>query len=55
MGELVPGPFQAFTGRVEEVAHYAWKLRVRVSIFARGELIELKFLDIEKLRFTEEE
>jgi transcriptional antiterminator NusG len=58
VGEMVRikyGPFQAFTGRVEEVDHTAWKLKVRVSIFGRDEPIELKFLDVEKLTFTEEE
>lgn len=58
VGEMVrikSGPFQAFTGRVEEVDHNAWKLKVRVSIFGRHELIELKFLGVEKLTFTEEE
>lgn len=58
VGELVrikSGPFQAFTGRVEEVDNKEWKLKVRVSIFGRHEAIELKFLDVEKLTFTEEE
>jgi transcription termination/antitermination protein NusG len=55
MVRIKSGAFQAFTGRVEEVDHDAWKLKVRVSIFARQELIELKFLDVEKLAFTEEE
>ncbi len=58
VGEMVrikSGPFQAFTGRVEEVVHNAWKLKVRVSIFGRNESIELKFLDVEKLTFTKDE
>jgi transcription termination/antitermination protein NusG len=57
VGEMVrikSGPFQAFTGRVEEVDHNEWKLKVRVSILGRHELIELKFLDVEKLTFSEE-
>ena len=49
------GPFQAFTGRVEEVDHNAWKLKVRVSIFGRHEPIEVRFLDVEKLTLSEEE
>jgi len=55
MVRIKSGPLQAFTGRVEEVDHKAWKLKVRVSIFGRHEAIELKFLDVEKLTFTEEE
>ena len=58
VGEMVrikSGPFQAFTARVEEVDQGAWKLKVRVSIFGRDEPIELKFLDVEKLTFSEEE
>ena len=58
VGEMVrikSGAFQAFTGRVEEVDNKEWKLKVRVSIFGRPEAIELKFLDVEKLTFTEEE
>mgnify|MGYP003292735641 CR=1 FL=1 len=55
MVRIKSGPFQAFTGRVEEVDHNAWKLKVQVSIFGRHEAIELKFLDVEKLTFEEEE
>ena len=58
VGEMVRikvGAFQAFTGRIEEVNQEKATLRVRVSIFGRPEPIELGFLDVEKLTFTEEE
>jgi transcription termination/antitermination protein NusG len=58
VGEMVrikSGAFQAFTGRVEEVDDSGSALKVLVSIFARYEPIELGFLDVEKLTFTEEE
>jgi len=58
VGEMVRikvGPFQNFTGRIEEVDEQNATLKVRVKIFARTEPIELRFLDVEKITFTEEE
>jgi len=58
VGEMVRikvGAFQAFTGRIEEVNEEKATLKVKVSIFGRPEPIELRFLDVEKLTFTEEE
>ena len=58
VGEMVRikiGAFQAFTGRIEEVNEEKAILKVKVSIFGRPEPIELGFLDVEKLTFTEEE
>lgn len=58
VGELVRikvGAFQSFTGRIEEVDEDNLTLKVRVKIFGRPEPIELKFLDVEKVTFTEEE
>jgi transcription termination/antitermination protein NusG len=49
------GPFQSFTGRIEKVDNDKAKLRIRVNIFGRTEPIELRFIDVEKLKFTEEE
>ena len=57
-GEIVrikTGPFQAFTARVKEVDDGKGRLKVMVSIFGRDEPIELGFLEVEKLTFTEEE
>ena len=58
VGEVVRikmGPFQNFTGRIEEVDRQNATLKVRVKIFARTQPIELRFLDVEKITFTEEE
>jgi len=58
IGEMVRikvGPFQSFTGRIEEVDEQNGTLKVRVKIFARTQPIELRFVDVEKITFTEEE
>ena len=58
VGELVrikTGAFQCFTGRVEEVDESTATLKVMVKIFGRTEPIELRFLDVEKVTFAEEE
>jgi len=58
VGEMVRikvGPFQSFTGRIEEVDEQKAILKVRVKIFARTQPVELRFLDVEKITFTEEE
>ena len=58
VGELVrikSGAFQCFTGRVETVDKDNAILKVMVKIFGRTEPIELRFLDVEKITFTEEE
>ena len=58
IGEMVRikvGAFQNFTGRIEEVDEQKAILKVRVKIFARTQPVELTFLDVEKITFTEEE
>ena len=58
VGEMVRikvGPFQSFTGRIEEVDEQNATLKVRVKIFARTQPVEMRFLDVEKITFTEEE
>jgi len=58
VGEMVRikvGAFRAFTGRIEEVNEEKATLKVKVSIFGRPEPVELGFLDVEKVTFTEEE
>ena len=55
MVRIKVGPFQSFAGRIEEVDEQKATLKVRVKIFARPQPIELRFLDVEKITFTEEE
>jgi transcription termination/antitermination protein NusG len=58
VGEMVRikvGAFQNFTGRIEEVDQDKATLKVKVKIFARPQPVELTFLEVEKIKFTEEE
>ncbi len=58
VGEMVrikSGAFQAFTARIEEVDEARGTLKVMVNIFGRSQPIELRFVDVEKISFTEEE
>lgn len=58
VGEMVrikTGAFQAFTAKIEEVDEEHATLKVVVRIFGRPEPIELRFVDVEKISFTEEE
>ena len=58
VGEMVRikvGAFQNFTGRIEAVDQGKATLKVMVKIFARTQPIELTFLEVEKIKFTEEE
>src|SRR5947209_17854378 len=45
------GPFAAFTGTVEVVTEEKGVLNVRISIFGREQPVELRFLDVEKVKF----
>ena len=49
------GAFQAFAGKVEEVDEEQSTLKVVVRIFGRPEPIQLRFKDVEKISFREEE
>jgi transcriptional antiterminator NusG len=55
MVRIKVGAFQNFTGRIEEVDQDKAMLKVMVKIFGRTQPIELTFLDVEKITFTEEE
>jgi transcription termination/antitermination protein NusG len=57
-GELVRikvGPFQNFTGRVEQIDDDRGTLKIMVNIFGRSRPVELRFVDVEKISFSEEE
>lgn len=46
--KVIDGPFQDFTGVVEEVKPEKGKLRVRISIFGRATPVELDLVQVEK-------
>ena len=47
--KVIDGPFNNFSGVVEEVNPEKGRLRVKVEIFGRGTPVELDFLQVEKL------
>ncbi len=47
--KVMDGPFENFTGIVDEVNPEKQKVRVMVSIFGRSTPVELDFLQVEKL------
>ena len=49
------GAFQAFTAKIEEVDEEQATIKVMARIFGRSEPIKLRFVDVEKISFTEEE
>ncbi len=46
---IIEGPFDSFTGNIEEVNLEKGKLRVMVGIFGRPTPVELDFLQVEKI------
>ncbi len=46
---IIEGPFDTFTGTVEEVNMEKAKLRVMVGIFGRATPVEVDFLQVEKI------
>jgi transcription termination/antitermination protein NusG len=46
---IIEGPFDSFTGQVEEVNAEKGKLRVMVGIFGRATPVEVDFLQVEKV------
>ena len=46
---IVDGPFDTFTGTIEEINQEKGKLRVMVGIFGRSTPVELDFLQVEKI------
>jgi len=55
MMRIKAGAFQSFTDRIEEVDEDSATLKVMVKIFGRHQPIELSLLEVEKIKFTEEE
>jgi transcriptional antiterminator NusG len=53
--QIRAGAFQAFTAKIQEVDEERATVSVMVRIFGRAEPIELRFVDVEKISFTEEE
>lgn len=46
---IIEGPFDSFTGTIEEVNLEKGKLRVMVGIFGRSTPVEVDFLQVEKI------
>ena len=51
---ITNGPFTSFTGTVEDVNLDKSMLKVMVTIFGRATPVELGFLEVEKMTFTED-
>ena len=52
MGEevrIMDGPFESFSGNIEEVMQEKGKLRVVVGIFGRNTPVEIDFTQVERV------
>jgi transcriptional antiterminator NusG len=46
--KIIDGPFETFTGTIEEVNHEKTKLKVMVGIFGRNTPVEVDLMQVEK-------
>lgn len=49
--QIVSGPFQAFTGKIEGINQTKALLKVKVEIFGRKTAIKLSFSQVKNLRW----
>jgi transcriptional antiterminator NusG len=47
--KIIDGPFESFTGTIEDVNQEKNKLRVMVGIFGRNAPVEVDLLQVEKM------
>jgi transcriptional antiterminator NusG len=47
--KIIEGPFESFTGAIEEVNAEKAKLKVMVGIFGRATPVEVDMLQVEKI------
>ena len=47
--KIIDGPFESFTGTIEDVNHEKNKLKVMVGIFGRNTPVEVDLLQVEKM------
>lgn len=47
--KVIEGPFNSFTGVIEEIFPEKGRLRIKVEIFGRGTPVELDFLQVNKI------
>ncbi|MCL2599589.1 MAG: KOW motif-containing protein, partial [Treponema sp.] len=47
--KIIDGPFETFTGTIDEVYHEKNKLKVMVGIFGRNTPVEVDLLQVEKI------
>jgi len=51
--QIVSGPFQAFTGKIDGINQAKGLLKVKVEIFGRFTPVKLKFSEVRNLRWDQ--